>query len=354
MGKPYALLRAGFPYVKTLGTKRLTDQPSDMAIGSDGRMYLLTWAPIKVMNEDEEDLGDIGIKISADHPVGNPHDVEDGALIWPHTIILDGKDDLYVSDEILHRVSIFSKRGEFIGKWGTHGSGDGQLDRPAGMAFGADGNIYVVDAMNHRVQQFTKDGKFLMNWGSLGSGDGQFNMPWGIAVDGDGDVYVSDWRNDRVQKFTPDGEFIFKFGESGADDGQLNRPTGIAVDKDYDIYVVDDGTGPTAKADDVSGRVQLFAPDGRYVQKFIGDATISKSALETMWTSLRQLRLREMTDLEPQRRFRRPRSVIVDDAGRMFVPDFGAYRVQVYQKEAYPLEEHQIGPPLRVPTISDN
>lgn len=355
MTAPYALFRAGFPYAKTIGTKRLTNRPKDLALGKDGRMYLLTWEPIQIMSMDEEDLGAIGIRARGDDPIDDPSDVEGGALIWAHTIIVDQAETLYVSDEIVHRISIFSKDGAFLGKWGEHGDGDGQLDRPSGIAFDADENIYVVDSMNHRVQKFTKEGVFLMNWGCFGDGDGELNMPWGIAVDADGDVYVSDWRNDRIQRFTADGEFVFKFGTSGTGPGELNRPMGVAVDKDFDVYVVDTHkTGIIATADDVGGRVQLFSREGRYVQSFFGDSTVSKSAQSLMWTSLRTLRLREMTDLEQEKRFRNPRSVVVDDEGRMFVPDYGAYRVQVYQKEAYPLKENEIGPVLRVPSLSAN
>ena len=37
----------------------------------------------------------------------------------------------------------------------------------------------------------------------------------------------------------------------------------------------------------------------------------------------------------------------MDDQGRLFIPDYGSYRVQVYQKDAIPLAEGQISPPFR-------
>ena len=243
--------------------------------------------------------------------------------------------------QALHRITVMSTTGEFIAKWGDRGDGDGDLDRPSGIALDLEENLYVVDAQNHRVQKFTKDGKFLMKWGRYGDGDGEFNMPWGIAVDELGDVYVVDWRNDRIQKFTADGEFIFTFGKSGSEDGELSRPSGIAVDAHGDIYVADCG----------NSRVQLFNAEGRYVEKFIGDATMSKMARDYMLTNARPNRYRDMSVLEPGRRLRRPRSVRVDDQLRMYIPDFGSYRVQVYQKEALPLDEHQITPPPRSPSL---
>ena len=333
MSRPYALLRAGFPFLKTVGMRRWTNFPVDVAIGKEGRIYVLCRSEAGLMQIarltwDDENL----------EPVSERGE-EDGKFVWPVTVIVDAEENLMVSDEALHRITLLNKEGEFLGKWGEHGDGDGQLNRPSGIAFDADENVYVVDTLNHRVQKFTKDGKYLMKWGSYGDGDGQFNMPWGIMVDELGDVYVVDWRNDRVQKFTADGQFVLKLGKSGSDDGEFNRPTGVAVDSDGDIYVADCG----------NDRVQLFSAEGRYVEQFIGDATLSKPAREYMLTNAEPLRMREMTKLEPQKRLRSPRSVRVDDQGRMYVPDYYSFRVQVYQKEVIPLTADQIAPPLRSP-----
>ena len=331
MVRPYALLRAGFPYLKTIGMRRVTNQPMDVAIGGDGRIYVLLRAGlIRSLTLDDGDLGTIG---------GGGTD--DGKFTWPVSLIIDGEENLYVSDEALHRITKLSKDGEFLDKWGEQGDGDGQLNRPSGMAFDAEENIYVSDALNHRVQKFTKDGKFLMKWGEHGAGEGQLDMPWGITVDELGDVYVVDWRNDRIQKFTADGEFIFALGRSGNGDGEFNRPTGIEVDRDGDIYVADCG----------NDRVQLFSAEGRYVEQFIGDASLSKSARAYLMTNPLPLRLREMAKLEPQKRLREPKSVRADDEGRMYVPDFRSFRVQVYQKDAIPLKADEIAPPLRSPRL---
>ena len=334
MGRPYGLLRAGFPYLKTIGMRRVTNFPIDVGLGKEGRVYVLCRsrqaAMVSRITWDDDDLGPIS-------SLGT----DDGQLQWPVAVIVDRDENLYVSDEALHRITALSRDGEFLGKWGELGDGDGKLNRPSGIAFDAEENVYVVDTLNHRVQKFTKDGKYILKWGSYGVEDGQFDMPWGTTVDELGDVYVVDWRNDRVQKFTADGEFIFKFGGSGSGDGEFNRPTGVAVDRDGDIYVADCG----------NNRVELFDATGRFVEEFIGDATLSKSARAYMMTNAKPNRIREMSKLEPQKRLRRPKSVRVDDQGHMYVPDYVSFRVQVYQKEAIPLDPHQILPPLRSPTL---
>ncbi len=334
MGRPYALLRSGFPYHMTLGMRRVTSNAVDIALGSERRVYVLCrgslGTEVRVINFEDDNLGTIGGAGSGD-----------GQLTWPACLIRDSEENLYVSDEALHRISAFSRDGDFLGSWGEHGEGDDQLNRPSGIAFDADENVYVSDTLNHRVKKFTKNGGYIMGWGKHGDGEGEFDMPWGITLDELGDVYVADWRNDRVQKFSADGEFLMKIGASGCGDGEFDRPSGVAVDKDGDIYVADWG----------NDRVQLFNQEGQYVEKFIGDANLSKSGLQYVLSNQITLRLRDMSRLEAGRRLRGPISVRVDDEGHLFIPDFGSHRIQIYKKEAYPLEEHQIAPLPRNPSL---
>lgn len=336
MSRPLGLLRAGFPYVKTVGMRRVTNFPVDLALGQDGTLYVLLRnagaAAIRRLSQDDEDLGTIG-----------GYGTDAGKFQSPAAIAIDRDEQLYVSDDALHRVTILNVDGKLIGTWGEHGEGEGQLNRPAGLAFDADENLYVVDAMNHRVQAFTKDGRFQRAWGRPGSGEGELSWPWGIAVDDEDEVvYVADWHNDRVQKYTKDGRYLATIGRPGSGDGELKRPCGLAVDRDGDLYVADCG----------NNRVQLFDRTGRYVEKFIGDATLSRSGRLYMLSNARPNRLREMANLEPQKRFRSPKAVRLDEHGRMYVADYWAYRIQVYQKEVVPLGPDGIIPPLRSPTLA--
>jgi len=315
--------------------RRLTNFPIDVAVGREGRIYILcrqesSAAMVRKYTVEDEDLGEIS----------KPGEGE-GEMKWPVCIIADSDENLYVSDEAMHRVISYDTDGEHRGTWGEHGSDPGKLDRPAGIAFDAEENVYVADAMNHRVQKFTKDGRYMTGWGGHGCAPGEFDMPYGVAVDDEGFIYVADWRNDRIQKFTADGEFVFECGSSGNGNGELNRPSGIDVDEHGDIYV----------ADWRNDRVQLFNHEGRYVQKFLGDATLSKASREYMLTNASPNRMRDMADLEPQKYLRRPKSVAVDENGLMFIADNGSYRVQVYRKEAIPLTPQELAAPRRSPSL---
>ena len=328
MPKAHALLRAGFPYLRTVGMRRVTSYPTDLALGDDDVLFVVcrteAASHVRRLSQDDEDLG----AINAD-------------FLWPSCIVRGPDGNFYVSDEGKHAIAVVTPEGEVVRTWGEHGSAPGQLDRPSGLAFDGEGQLLVADTGNHRIQRFTPEGRHLGGWGSHGSEPGEFDMPWGLTVDEEGDIYVADWRNDRVQKLTAAGEPLLVLGGSGAGNGEFNRPSGVAVDEHGDIYVADRG----------NNRVQLFAHTGRYVQQFLGDATLSAIGRRYILANQKTLRLREMSNLEEQRRLRAPCSVRVDGRGRLYVPDLGSHRVQVYEKEAYVLEADEIMPPLSAPTL---
>ena len=315
------------------------NNPVDVALGTDGLLYVLNRAGpeqqprlhykrVMVCTVDEEYLGDF-----------SSGGTGDGEMMWPVAIAIDKGESIYISDEALHRISIFNKQGQFLGKWGVKGKGEGEFSRPAGIAFDAEGNLLVVDGLNNRVQRFTKEGRYLGGWGKIGGADGEFNMPWGVAVDQAGDIYVADWRNDRIQKFDADGQHRASWGAPGQGDGQFHRPSGVAVDQEGLIYVADWG----------NERVQVLGPDGTFRAKFRGESGLSKWTKEYYVSNRDELEEREKSNLEPEldlapndilrdesasieKLFWGPTSVKVDDLGRVYVVDTGRYRIQIYQK----------------------
>jgi Tol biopolymer transport system component len=189
--------------------------------------------------------------------------------------------------------------GEFITKWGTHGSGTGQFDDPSGVAIDAAGNVYVADSNNNRIQKFSSSGAFLTQWGSTGSGDGQFNGPVDVAVDGSGNVYVADWGNARIQKFTSTGTFVTKWGSSGSAGGQFLLLTGVAASAGGDVYTTEAGALTPVH------RVQHFDSTGAFLETW-GEAGSGDG------------------------QFLIPTGIAVDGSGDVYVADAGNNRVQKF------------------------
>ena len=306
--------------------------PIHMARGEDDLMYVLCrsseYRPegtrVTVCTVDEEYVNAFARGV----PQQGPHEYNfaDGSLVWPVNVAVAGNGNVYVSDEWMHRISIFTRDGEYVGKWAERvGAGDGELNGPAGLAIDREDNVYVVDSMNHRVQKFTADGRFLAKFGTRGSGAGEFDMPWGIDLDREGNIYIADWRNDRIQKFTAAGEFLMQFGSSGAGPGEFNRPADVAVDRDGIIYV----------ADWLNHRLQVFEPDGSFICEKTGDATVSKWGKDKLDANPEMWGERERAPgLEREKDFWAPTGVAVDDSNTVFVCEGPRNRIQVYRKQS--------------------
>jgi DNA-binding beta-propeller fold protein YncE len=316
-----------YRYSHTIGTMahggRGFSLPVDLAVGRDGRLYVVSRSDpnngpmgglrVTVCSIDEDYYGEFA-----------EYGTADGKLIWPTSVAVDSRDNVYVSDEHRNDVQVFGPDRQLRLKFGSPGDGPGQLNRPSGLAIGADDTVFVVDSLNHRVQTFAPDGTPLGTWGRLGSGPGELDLPWGIALDRAGDVYVADWRNDRVQKLTPDGRFLGSYGSRGSGEGQLRRPAGVGVDEDGNVYVADWG----------NERVQVFAADGRPRATLIGDCVPGKWATEQLLTTPEVLEERASCDLTPERLFWGPIAIDFAPDGRVLILDSCRHRIQVYWRDS--------------------
>ena len=328
------MLGVAFQFSHTIGRGEFRGSgfrnPVAMARGEGDLLYVVSRSResrpdakrVTICTVAEDFVGEFGDGLPASKP--GDTSVADGSLIWPTSIALDRQWNVYLADEWLNRISIFTSVGDWLGKWGASGDGDGEMNHPSGIAIGPDDNLYVVDSLNQRIQKFTKDGVFLSKWGRMGPGDGEFNMPWGIDVDDKGDVYVADWRNDRIQKFTSEGRFLMQIGTPGKGDGELNRPNGVAVDKEGIIYVTDWN----------NDRLQVFGADGGFIAKLTGDGNVSNWAKEKLDANFEMWKEREIAQgLEREKLFDGPVAVEVDDEGRIFVLESARSRIQVYRKQ---------------------
>jgi DNA-binding beta-propeller fold protein YncE len=337
------LLRMGHKYECCVGQRLPVGGfygPIDMAVGSDGWLYVLNrfenvMVPrnryVTVTLKDE-----YGEFVS---PTVNGQPDEPGNEMFPSPSMctIDSQGVLYSTDEHANKVLMMRTSGETIGWWGEAGNAPGQLNAPCGITVDADENVWVVSSRSHKVQRFTRDGKYLSGWGEFGTEPGQLNFPWGIAIDPvNGSVLVADWRNDRVQRFTPEGELLQIIGRPGDGEGELRRPSGVAVDMHGDVYVVDRG----------HDLVLVYNHRGMFIESFRGDATMTERGADKLLTNPDALRLRDnVINLDKEKRFYHPTSVKLDNEGRVYVVDTGRFRVQVYQKLWRILQPNEIDPP---------
>jgi sugar lactone lactonase YvrE len=266
--------------------------------------------------------------------------VQDGDLIRPRAVAIDGQDRLFVVD-FTARIQVYDRDGNYLGPtWTTP---DYRKGRPSGLSIDRDGHLIVSDSHyscfriytadgkelrkfggdvgtapgqlgyisdvvqdegrnwyvaefhpNHRITKLDPEGHFLRCWGGEGTEPGQFQRPRALALDPDGNLYVADACNHRIQVFTRDGDLVRCWGTSGSEPGQLSYPYDLAFNKDGVLYVVEYG----------NNRVQKFTPTGESLGCWGGPGKAPGPGLYNPW------------------------ALAIDSKGRVYVLDTENHRVQ--------------------------
>ncbi len=185
-------------------------------------------------------------------------------------VAADSAGNVLVFNRGEHPLIVFDRQGNFLRSWG-----EGVFVRPHGITIGPDDAVFCVDDFDHTVRKYAPDGKLLFMIGESGKSSdtgartvdyrtithaaGPFNFPTNLAVAPDGQLYVSDgYGNARVHRFSADGQFIGSWGEPGSAPGQFHVPHGIAVDANGTVFV----------ADRENSRLQLFSPEGEFLEEW--------------------------------------------------------------------------------------
>jgi sugar lactone lactonase YvrE len=129
----------------------------------------------------------------------------EGEFNLPRDLAIGKDGRLYVVDGGNFRVSIFDRDGQYLRSFGSIGKQYGQFARPKEVAIDRDGNVYVIDTAFGNFQIFDPDGALLLFVGSRNERDGpaRYMLPSGIAVDEDGRVYVIDQWFRKLEVYRP-------------------------------------------------------------------------------------------------------------------------------------------------------
>jgi DNA-binding beta-propeller fold protein YncE len=180
-----------------------------------------------------------------------------GLLIFPHSIYVDTKDNVWVADEraatkaelatspnaqgkgcVIRKFDLEGHLLMTIGTPGVSGDPPNFLIRPLSVLVDRKGDIFVADGdpddsnTNARILKFSKEGTFVKSWGKRGTATGEFNEPHSLAMDLQDRLFVADRNNNRLQIFSQDGRFLAEWKQFG-------NPTSVFIDANDRIYVSD-------------------------------------------------------------------------------------------------------------------
>jgi uncharacterized protein (TIGR03437 family) len=166
------------------------------------------------------------------------------------------------------------------GQPGIAGFADGnasvaKFNNPRGLTIDSQGNLYVADELNHRIRRVSPGGTVITfaGMGLPGHADGVpgialFNHPFDIDLDAiNGYFYVADKFNHCVRRISLTGDVTTAVGIPGSPGyvdapglaARLNNPTGIALEGELlNMYIADGGNHCIRKYDQF-GVVTTFA-----------------------------------------------------------------------------------------------
>jgi len=252
-----------------LATAARLSQPSGVAVGPDGNLYIADRYNQRIRKVD---LG-TGIITTVAGSTGPGYGGDSGAataaqLNYPYGVSFDTAGNMYIADTNNHRVRRVAAGSGIIttiAGTGTAGyNGDGpatsaNLYYPEGVAIDTAGNIYIADSSNDRIRKIAAGTSVISTAAGTGiagfSGEAgpaisaRLNTPVGMATDAAGNVYFTDYYNQRVRKITVATGILSTVTGSGtvgfqgdgglATAAALHYPTGVAVDSSGGLFIAD-------------------------------------------------------------------------------------------------------------------
>ena len=264
-----------------------------------------------------------------------------GQLRFPSRVAVDSSGNLFIADQINHRIRrVDASSGIITTVAGNGNRGDGgdggpatsaKLFGPTGVAVDASGNLFIADRINSRIRLV--DGvtgiiTTVAGSGTIGDcgsdGDGgpataaELCHPSGVVVDASGILFIADTGTHRVRKVDASGIITTVAGNGiqgdGGDGGpatsaKLFGPTGVAVDAWGNLFIADRINSRIRLVDGVTGMITTVAGSGTTGDcGFDGDGGPATAA--------------ELCN---------PSGVVVDASGNFFIADRANSRIRLVE-----------------------
>lgn len=202
-----------------------------------------------------------------------------GSFTDPRHVAVDGSGRIYVAEHGSGRVQVFAPDGTYLRQWFI-GSGTEDV-YASGMDVSADGLLYVCAG-----------GRSMVFEGETGEELGSPLPVFGqedVYLPGDGSILLSVWSG---------GDEVYRLGADGSVSLHLVAPVqGVSGDSELSPMIAGDGMGGIYILGVFNSAVFVYGRDGSYISRF-GSA-----------------------GQEPGQ-FTAPSDIAVDQAGRIYVPDF--------------------------------
>ena len=315
-------------------TLAMLNQPASAVVDLEGRVYVADSVNRRVRRISTAGIITTWAGNGTLGSAGDGGAATEAELTGPTGLAIDAGGNLYIADGWAYRVRKVTSAGIISTVAGGSHSGDqgdegaateARFMLPVGVAVDADNNLYVADELAHRVRRIDADqivhafagtGVSGYNGDSIAATSAQLDTPVDLEVDSLGNVYIADKHNFRIRKVDGAGQITTVAGNglegrSGngepAIDASLGSPYGIGIDAQDNLYIAEalnywirrvDGDG-------ILSMVVGIADDEETYSGYEGDGGPADEA-----------------------RLNLPSDVCIDRGGRIIVVDYGNHRIR--------------------------
>jgi sugar lactone lactonase YvrE len=262
--------------------------PSSVLTDPDGNVYFGTSSVVYKIDQNGTTTAVAGSRFPIGYGDGSA--ALKATINGPYGMDFDSKGNLFITDHgqhVIRRVDKITKVITTVAGNGTQGgySGDGvtatnaKLNWPTDVALDPAGNIYIADQLNHRIRKVDALTGLISTVAGTGEqgydGEGKLainsklDSPYGISLGNNGKLYIADTGNNRIRKVDLTTGLISLVAGNGilgyngdnipATEASLARPQAVFVDRFNTIYI---GESSRVRIVDVNGTISTVGGNG--------------------------------------------------------------------------------------------
>ena len=222
-------------FIRTFG-ERLFTRSHGLRIDRDGSLWTTDVGAHVVMKMNPQ--GQVLLTLGTKGEAGDWNEATGShKLNQPNDVAIGSNGDIFVAQGHTPgprgdaRVLKFDRNGRFVKSWGGKGKAPGQFDVAHSIAIDAKGLLWVTDRENQRIQIFDADGTFVRELKYAG-------LPCAVDI-GRQYIYMVNGFAGQILQMDLNGQVLAATGKAGTGPGEFGEAHFIAVSPKGELFVAD-------------------------------------------------------------------------------------------------------------------